>query len=157
MARVRALYTAAEKRAPVHRQPAVQARSGCGIVGDRHYRRGNAPEQQITLIEWEQVRAFCARHGAEVDPATLRRNVLTEGVALNDLPGHRFQVGAVLLRGVELCEPCTVVGHLLARPGLAPRDVIRSLLGRGGLRAEILGTGVIREGDRIDIDPEPRP
>ncbi|MBZ2188499.1 MOSC domain-containing protein [Alcanivorax sp. JB21] len=144
-----AIYTAAASRGPVSAHDAVQVRMGCGIVGDRHYRRNNSPANQITLIEQEAVEAFNQAHGLAVLPSALRRNLLTRGVALNALEGREFQVGTVRLRGIELCEPCSVIGKLLQQPGLNPTRVIQALMGHGGLRAEILNTGVIRVGDAV--------
>jgi hypothetical protein len=43
----------------------------------------------------------------------------------------------------ELCEPCTHLQQLTGKP------MIKTLLHRGGLRAEILSGGNIRVGDRI--------
>lgn len=154
MATVQALYIAAEKRGPVTRHDAVQVRLGQGIVGDRHFRRDPPAAEQITLLESEKVAVFNRDHGLAIDPATLRRNVLTEGIDLNALEGHLFRVGDILMRGIELCEPCSVVGHLLAQPDLSPAAVIRALRSGGGLRAEILGTGVIRQGDPIRPQPD---
>lgn len=151
MGTVTALYTAAAKRGPVARHDAVQVRLGCGIVGDRHYRANNQPARQITLIERERVHAFAVEQDMQLDPAMLRRNVLTSAADLNALVGREFQVGGIRLRGIELCEPCMVVGRLLQRPGLPPARVIRALLGQGGLRAEILDTGVIRVGDPVRV------
>ena len=156
MARVQALFIAAEKRGPVSRHEALKVEAGRGIVGDRRYRRDTPPAEQITLIESEQVAAFNREFGLTVDAGTLRRNVVTEGVALNALEGHTVRVGDILLRGIELCEPCSVVGHLLAGPALSPTRVVRGLTGRGGLRAEVLGSGVLREGDTIRTHLEDR-
>ncbi|MCH2559375.1 MAG: MOSC domain-containing protein [Alcanivorax sp.] len=156
MARVQALFIAAEKRGPVSRHEALKVEAGRGIVGDRRYRRDTPPAEQITLIESEQVAAFNREFGLAVDAGTLRRNVITEGVDLNALEGRTFRVGDILMRGVELCEPCSVVGHLLAGPELSPARVVRGLTGRGGLRAEVLGSGVLREGDTIHTDREDR-
>ncbi|GAA5132940.1 MOSC domain-containing protein [Alloalcanivorax gelatiniphagus] len=156
MAQVQALYIAAEKRGPVSRHPALKVEAGRGIVGDRRYRRNTPPAEQITLIESEQVAAFNREFGVRVEPGALRRNVITEGVDLNALEGRLFQVGGILMRGIELCEPCSVVGHLLAGPSLSPAQVVRGLTGRGGLRAEVLASGVLREGDPIRAhEPEP--
>ena len=44
---------------------------------------------------------------------------------------------------MRLCEPCTVV-H-----GYASRPLLRALVHRGGLRADILGDGEIRVGDPV--------
>lgn len=153
MASIVGIYTAAESRGAIRAQDAVQAKMGCGIVGDRHFRndsRGqNAAANQLTLIEQEAVMAFNDTHKLAVAPAALRRNLLTQGVDLNALEGRDFYVGDVHLRGIELCEPCSVIGKLLQQPGLSPTQVIQALIGRGGLRAEILSTGVIRVGGLV--------
>jgi MOSC domain-containing protein YiiM len=62
---------------------------------------------------------------------------------LNALVGRRFRVGAVECIGRRLAGPCA---HLekLARPGL-----LRPLVHRGGLRADILGGGPISIGDPV--------
>ena len=67
------------------------------------------------------------------------------GVRLNDLVGKRFSVGGVECVGVELCEPCS---HLesLTRPG-----IMRDLVHRGGLNADILVGGTISVGDAVDV------
>lgn len=71
---------------------------------------------------------------------------------LNALEGREFLLGNIRLRGIELCEPCSVVGKLLAGD-LTPPQVVKALLGRGGLRCEILSSGVVRVGDPI-VTPE---
>jgi MOSC domain-containing protein YiiM len=67
-------------------------------------------------------------------------------VRLNDLVGRRFRVGEVECLGVELCEPCL---HLqeMTRPG-----IIKELVHRGGLNADILNDGRIAVGDPILVD-----
>jgi MOSC domain-containing protein YiiM len=64
-------------------------------------------------------------------------------VRLNDLVGRRFRVGDVECAGVELCEPCQHLQQLTW-----PR-IIKDLLHRGGLNANILTDGQIRVGDQI--------
>jgi len=73
-----------------------------------------------------------------------RRQVVVRGVRLNDLVGKRFSVGGVECVGVELCEPCQ---HLesMTRPG-----IMRDLVHRGGLNADILVGGTISIGDAVD-------
>ena len=73
-----------------------------------------------------------------------RRNVVTRGIALNALVGRRLRIGSVECVGRRLAEPCA---HLekLARPGL-----LRPLVHRGGLRADIVAGGVIRVGDEVE-------
>jgi MOSC domain-containing protein YiiM len=44
---------------------------------------------------------------------------------------------------MRLCEPCTVID------GYASRPLLRALVHRGGLRADILEDGLIKRGDPI--------
>ena len=76
--------------------------------------------------------------------ADARRNVVTLGVRLNDLVGQEFCVGAVRIRGLRLCEPCSY----LAKRSVP--EVLKGLVHKGGLRAQILSEGVIGVGDRIE-------
>jgi MOSC domain-containing protein YiiM len=72
-----------------------------------------------------------------------RRNLVTRGIDLNGLVGREFTIGEVRCRGMRLCEPCTVVQRYAGRP------VLRALVHRGGLRADILEDGEIRLGDPV--------
>jgi MOSC domain-containing protein YiiM len=109
-----------------------------GLVADRHRDAGD-----ITLIEAEALDGLLADTGIELSHEESRRQVLTRGIDLNALVGRRFTVGTVECEGVELCEPCN---HLqsLTKPG-----VLRGLVHRGGLRADIVGSGRIAVGDRV--------
>jgi MOSC domain-containing protein YiiM len=71
--------------------------------------------------------------------------VVTQGIDLNGLVGREFTIGAVRCRGMRLCEPCTVVERY------ASRRVLRALVHRGGLRADILEAGEVRVGDEIRV------
>ena len=79
-------------------------------------------------------------------PGEARRNVVTRGIDLNALVGRRFRVGDAECVGRRLCEPCA---HLqrLTHPG-----ILRDLVHRGGLRADILEGGAIRVGDTVVPD-----
>jgi MOSC domain-containing protein YiiM len=122
---------------------------GRGVRGDRYFAGegefSHLPSsgRDLTLIEAEAVEALAAEHGIEIEPAEARRNVLVRGVDLNGLVGKRFFVGEVECRGDRRCDPCS---HLekLTRPG-----VLRGLVDRGGLRADVLSRGTIRVGDQV--------
>jgi MOSC domain-containing protein YiiM len=134
---------AGEKHASVSEARAV---AGYGLEGDRYFGAGaeaNDPGRELTLIESESIEALKVEHGVELAPGDARRNVVTQGVALNDLVGREFTAGEVRLRGIRLNEPCD---HLA---GLTDRRVLRGLVHRGGLRAQIVGGGTIRVGDRV--------
>lgn len=116
----------------------VRAIAGKGLEGDRHFFPDGAGEgEALTLIEAEAI------EDTGLTGAQSRRQVVVRGVRLNDLVGKRFFVGEVECLGTELCEPCL---HLqqLTRPG-----IIKDLIHRGGLRADILTGGTIKIGDSI--------
>ncbi len=116
----------------------VAALAGRGLKGDRQFcEEGARPGGALTLIEAE------ALEDVGLTGAQSRRQVVVRGVRLNDLVGKRFLVGGVECLGVELCEPCL---HLqqLTRPG-----IIKDLIHRGGLNADILTDGQISVGDSV--------
>jgi MOSC domain-containing protein YiiM len=126
----------------------VEVLAGQGPRGDRYFVEQPAPERQgkgedLTLIEAEALEAFTAETGIGLTHEESRRNVLTRGIRLNDLVGKRFSVGGVECVGVELCEPCS---HL---QGLTREGVLRGLVHRGGLRADVVAGGTIATGDPV--------
>ena len=122
----------------------VRVIPGQGLEGDRHVLgKGTFPSalpgSALTLIEAEVCESFDPRlRGSEH-----RRNLVTRGIELNKLMGRDFVIGRVRCRGVRLCEPCTVV------EGYASRPLLRALVHRGGLRADIFGDGELAIGDEI--------
>lgn len=88
-------------------------------------------------------------YGTALDSKDSRRNMTTRGVPLNHLVQREFTVGAVKLRGLRLCEPCANLARLTGK------DVLRGLVHRGGLRAQVLTGGMIRVGDPVEWDESP--
>ena len=138
------IFTAPEAEAPLSRSDTAEANAGHGLAGDRYFAgRGtfSGPDRghELTLIEAE------ALESVDLPWEQARRNLVTRGIALNALVGQRFTIGEVLCVGRRLAEPCA---HLekLSRPGL-----LRPLVHRAGLRADILTDGTIAVGDRIVI------
>lgn len=68
-----------------------------------------------------------------------RRNLVTRGVDLNSLVACDFLVGAV-----RLCDPCAYLEELTGRRGL-----MKAMVNRGGLQADILSGGLLQVGDPI--------
>lgn len=144
------LLVATERHGEMLALPAVQLKAGAGIVGDRFFgRRRTQPGLNLTLIEAEAIEAVAAALGLAIPPAAPRRNVVTRGARLNALVGREFLLGTVRLRGIELCEPCVVLGRNLETPAHPRERIIRAFAGRGGLRAQVLGDGVVRTGDPL--------
>jgi MOSC domain-containing protein YiiM len=140
-----AIHLAEVEAGPVHAVDRVEAVAGAGLRGDRHFAPGALPEHQLTLIESEELERLAAEDGIALAPGESRRQLTTRGVRLNPLVGRRFRVGTVECRGIELCEPCSHLQSLTGHPGL-----MRALVHRAGLNAEILTGGEISVGDPIE-------
>jgi MOSC domain-containing protein YiiM len=144
MGRIEAIALRPEPTAPAERVERAAVVAGHGMAGDRYFfADGAGPGEALTLIEAEALEGLRSDAGIELSHADSRRQVLTRGIALNDLVGRDFTVGTVRCRGVELCDPCN---HLqsVTQPG-----VLRGLVDRGGLRADVLTDGEIAVGDAV--------
>ncbi len=128
----------------------ARAIPGVGLEGDR-YALGQGtffkpePSHELTLIEAEAIEALSRDYLIQLAPGDARRNLVTRDVPLNHLVGREFFIGEVKIRGIRLCEPCDHLQQLTRQP------VIKGLLHRGGLRAQILSEGTIRVGDIVRV------
>ena len=138
-----AIYTSAKTGDPMRAVESIQAIAGRGLEGDRYFDVAKKKGQQVTLIEREAVEALGRDYGVPLGVGDARRNLVTEGVALNHLVGREFSIGDVRLRGIRLCEPCK---HLQDMTGV---KVLPGLVHRGGLRAEILTGGELKAGQEV--------
>ena len=141
--RVEGIYVAAEHGELPEPVDSVRAHAGRGLEGNRYFFDEAAPGTALTLIAAEALEAMERDPGISIEPWESRRNVLTRGIDVNELVGKRFRVGDVECRGVELCEPCTTL-ESMTKPG-----VIKGLVHRGGLNADILSDGEISIGDAV--------
>jgi MOSC domain-containing protein YiiM len=143
---VEAIAIAAAAEAPMALVQQATARAGQGLEGDRYaggegtFSNPHSRGHDLTLIEAEVV------DGLGVAPEVPRRNVVTRGIDLNALVGRRFRIGEVECEGQRLCEPCAHLQRLTE-----PR-LLRALVHRGGLRADIVSGGVIRVRDAVIAD-----
>ena len=151
-ASVVAIHIAPDVGAPVRAVERVEAVAGAGLRGDRHFGAELPPEEHLTLIEAEELERLTADHGIELAAGGSRRQLTTRGVRLNELVGHEFQVGAVRCRGIEPCEPCSRLQKLTGEPGL-----MRALVHRAGLNAEILSGGEIAVGAPVLVPGDDLP
>jgi MOSC domain-containing protein YiiM len=127
----------------------VAALAGRGLEGNRYFYDGDAPAgRALTLIAAEALAEGESESGVPLGAVESRRNVLTRGIDLNALVGHRFRVGEIECYGVELCEPCVSLEGM-TRPG-----VVKAYVHRAGLNADILSDGEIRVGDAVVADAE---
>ena len=148
--RLVAIYVAPAAGAPMEARDLIEAIAGVGLRDDRYatatgaYSNTGRGARDVTLIEREAVDAVRAEDGIDLREDHTRRNLVTEGVALNHLVGREFRVGTVRMRGLRLAEPCVYLEQLTGVAG-----VRAALVHRGGLRAEILDDGELHVGDVI--------
>jgi MOSC domain-containing protein YiiM len=117
----------------------VECVAGRGIRGDRFFDYQEDYKGQITFFAFETfdelVRTFQLQ---DCSFASVRRNVITRAVDLNELIGQEFEVQGVRFFGSGECRPCYWMDRAVA-PGAE-----KFLRGRGGLRARILTDGELR-------------
>jgi hypothetical protein len=141
---VEAILIAPDRTAPVRPVDAARATED-GLEGDRYVEgRGtfasHRPGSALTLID-AAVLEDLAR------PVDHRRNVVVRGTDLNALVGVTFRLGDATCRGRRLCEPCAHLDRLNGG------GVLRPLVHRGGLRADVLVPGTVRLGDPLTPTP----
>jgi MOSC domain-containing protein YiiM len=160
------VHIAPEAAAEMQSIVEVRALPERGLEGDRyfagtgHYSKTlSYGGREVTLIEVETIEALFRgvlnangeRLGIRLSAADTRRNIATSGVPLNHLVDREFLVGAVIMRGTRLCEPCKYLEDL------TQRGVMSGLIHRGGLRAVILNEGIIHVGDPVRLSSTPTP
>ena len=149
---VAAIALAEEATGPMRQVGQARALAGRGLDGDRYAAKSGtftpdndtARGYDLTLVEAEVLDQLVLPEDGKIGYADARRNVVTRGIDLNALVGRRFRVGDVECLGQRLCEPCA---HL---ERLTTKGVLRELIHRGGLRADVLTDGHISTGAVIE-------
>ena len=124
----------------------AKAVAGKGLIGDRHFIENNVKKSQVTLIEIENINHYNQLYNTFILAKDFRRNIITENIKLNGLVGKDFFIGEVKIRAHDLCRPCKYLQETLEQ-----KDIIREFLQKGGLRCEILTSGIVKVGDAIKI------
>ncbi len=131
------------RREPIQIAHSVNAVVGQGLEGDRFASRTNG-KRQVTLIQAEHIAAVASYLGGKkIDPALLRRNLVTEGINLLALKDKTFRIGGALLEYTGECHPCSRMEENLGTGGY------NAMRGHGGITARIIEEGVIALGDAI--------
>ena len=122
----------------------VEAIKGKGLVGEKHFKEDNKKRSQITLIEIENINHYNKITGTTIPAINFLRNIITEGIQLNELVDKEFFIGAVKVKAHDLCRPCKNL-----QESLQQKNIVKELLYTGGLRCEILSSGKIFIDDQI--------
>ncbi|MEU8006681.1 molybdenum cofactor biosysynthesis protein [Catellatospora sp. NPDC049111] len=126
----------------------VRIRAQLGIVGDRYFGRQAHRDASVTVIAQESLPP-----GADL--THVRRNILTSGIAVDDLVGSVLVLdsgdGPVRLRVNRPAHPCAWMDVTIG-PG-----AWRALRGHGGIRCTPLDDGILRVGPvEVSIAPIPQ-
>ena len=122
----------------------IEAIKGKGLVGEKHFKKDNIKRCQITLIEIENINHYNKINGTSIPAINFLRNIVTEGIRLNELVGKEFSIGSVKLKAHDLCRPCRYL-----QESLQQKNIVKELLHTAGLRCEILSSGKIYINDQI--------
>ena len=120
--------------------------AGKGIIGDRYFHEQNEDRNQLTLIECENIDYYNEKFNLKIPYIDFRRNIVTEGIKLNDLVGKKLTIGKIEIIGIDLCRPCKPLQEKLGQD-----NVIKEFLRKGGLRCKILNSTNIKLGDEIKV------
>ncbi|MEM7696785.1 MAG: molybdenum cofactor biosysynthesis protein [Verrucomicrobiota bacterium] len=126
---------------PIVSVDSVECVAGSGIRGDRFFDHKPDFKGQITFFAMETHEGIVDHfHLPDLSPAVYRRNVITEGIDLNDWIGVEFEVQGIKFVGTEEAKPCFWMNEAVCE------GAEEALKGRGGLRAKILSSGTLRLG-----------
>ncbi|MGN9807846.1 molybdenum cofactor biosysynthesis protein [Micromonospora sp. BQ11] len=115
----------------------IRIRAGLGVVGDRYFGKPAHRAASVTIIARESL-------PPGVDLVQVRRNILTVGLAVDELLGSVLTLdsgdGPVRLRVNRPANPCAWM-DVTVGPG-----AFKALRRRGGVRCTPLDDGVLRVG-----------
>ena len=117
-----------------------------GIVNDRYYNHYKNKKEQVTLINLEEIDAFNKIIGENIDYKDFRRNIIISGINLSKYINKKIIIQNVVLKIHELCQPCNYLQKKLDIPNL-----VKLLVNKSGVRAEIISSGFISVGDKIKV------
>jgi molybdopterin synthase catalytic subunit len=121
----------------------IECVAGMGLRGDRYF--GYKPDfkGQVTFFDADAVEDVRERFNRpDLSSGMFRRNLIVRGIDLSAWVGKRFRFQGVEFEGSEECRPCYWMDQAVA-PGV--EEFLKSRF-RGGLRARILGSGILHAG-----------
>ena len=117
-----------------------------GIINDRYYENFKEKYEQVTLIESEKISNFNNNIKRKFNYKDFRRNIITTGIDLNKMINKKIQINNVVLKIHQLCQPCRYLQNKLNVDNL-----VKLLTNKGGVRAEIVQSGIISTFDEIKV------
>jgi MOSC domain-containing protein YiiM len=153
---------------------AITLVAGLGVEGDAHageqvqhlFRMRRDPTQpnlrQVHLIHAELHDELRAAGFEPIAPGQMGENVTTRGIDLLALPAGallRLGTGGAVIEVKGLRNPCRQLDGI--QPGLMAATLARTpqgaLVRKAGVMAVVVAGGVVRAGDRIELEPPATP
>ena len=123
--------------------PEIELKLRHGIVGDAH---AGDWHRQISLLAEESIDTMRALSPIPLDPGVFAENINTEGIDLKHLPvGTHLRIGETEVEVTQIGKECHNDCEIRRMTGMCvmPTD---------GIFAVVLNEGVIRPGDRIEVE-----
>ena len=127
-----------------------------GVVGDFHSGKNNFHanknniNRQITIVSNEILKLINESIGEKLFPGSLGENILVEGLGyLEDIEnGTKIKFGNnVILEITDQNQPCSTLNSIDKR-------ILKLIIGKRGLLAKVINTGMIKKGDKVQIYSE---
>lgn len=151
--RLEAIFIAELAGAPMRACTEIECVAGRGLAGDRyvtdqgHWTQTDAC--QVTLITREDLLRGARRSDRDVSRGQHRRNLVITGIPLPAMRNRELRIGAVRFAFHRLRPPCAYLDRIEGQ-GTA------RAIGKGaGIGLRVLDDGLIRVGDRVDVQAEP--
>ena len=137
--RVEHIFVCLRHRLPMKPVEQAEAILDQGLKGCAHGRVGS--RRQVLLMDSKTLEGF------GISPGAAKENLSIRGLDLRGLEaGQRLQAGEAQLEVTLPCEPCGRMDDI--RQGLQVE-----LRGRRGMLCRVVGGGIIRRGDAIELCP----
>ena len=117
-----------------------------GIVNDRYYNNFKNSMEQVTLIDKEEIDLFNYNIKKKIDYKDFRRNIIVSGLNLTKCINKTILINDVKLKIHEICQPCKYLQDKLKTP-----ELVKLLVNKSGVRAEILTSGFIKVNDKAKV------
>ncbi|WP_367871756.1 MOSC domain-containing protein [Luteolibacter sp. Populi] len=114
---------------------------GMGLIGDRYFNRKPDAKGQVTFFDIRVVEEIREHFKLPKLPASVfRRNLIVEGVDLQQALGRRFIFQGLEFEGTQECKPCEWMDRVI-EPGA--QAFLKERF-RGGLRAKVHSSGILK-------------
>jgi MOSC domain-containing protein YiiM len=144
MGSVISIHRVASKGGPAEALESAHVIANFGLEGDWRSRKGRG--RQITLIEAEALTFVAGTlQMLLIPPGASRRQVLVEGIALNETVGKRLRVGPLLIEIHDRCDPCKNMEKMIGR------GAWWAMKERGGVCGKVIEGGTLRPRDHVSI------